>query len=146
MLNHVNDTSQSAWAGNSSVTAAAYEMSLWGGTSDQKVWAARKRPEASQKQEGDVWRHRAPSLPANERLPGHSQAGLCYLRARQRQSQAGGSLHPLSCFLSAHNGNTRVGALCQQPRDRSLEEKGISKGKLQRDQGTWPRGRAPRFI
>lgn len=53
MLNHVNDTSRSAGAGNGSVTAAAYEMSVWGEISDQKAWAARKRPEALQKQEGE---------------------------------------------------------------------------------------------
>lgn len=83
MLNHVNDTSRSAGAGNGSVTAAAYEMSVWG----ESVTRRRGLP-------GKGWkprRSRRESLesPANERLPVYSQAGMYCLRARQRQSQAG---------------------------------------------------------
>lgn len=92
MLNHVNDASQSAGARNGSVTAASFEMSAWGGRggiSDQKVWAAKKRPEALKKQEEDLWSHRD-CLQMRGSL---TTAGWDVLSQRNAEAEAGLGAH-----------------------------------------------------
>lgn len=66
---------------------------MWG-ISDQKVWAAKKRPEASKKQEEDLWSHGGPSLPANERLSVHCRVGCAVSEEGRGRGKLGAHCTP----------------------------------------------------